>query len=816
MGGKSLVVRLIVAGLTTVMASTLPTTGVMAGPPARAWQAPPADNWAGHGTDPTNPQACDPIDPAQCLLPYPNDWFTKPDATSATGRRLDFVLPEMPHNAWGKPIETQEWNRSDGFSAGAQILTYVPGMTKNDDLAPSGLPAVTDLSANGGADLGVVLLDTQTGEHRPVWAEVDQYTQESGAAATGSVQQDLMIHPAVNLADGHRYIVALRHLVKDDGTVAQPSTAFAAYRDGTAPTTDPRRAHMESLFQVLQQAGVDRANLYLAWDFTTASTKNVTGRLLAIRDDAFRQLGDTNLADGVVAGSAPAFTVDGVTNYTPDQNGKLARQVTGHFTVPCYIAPSCDPPKKCGSIAGGVVNDCPTPSQFALDPTNPDAVPQQTPGQTYQANFICNVGRAGFDGHRKLRPVEYGHGLFGSAGEVNSDPQQTMASRFDMMYCATDWFGMATADVVNAVVALNDLSRFPMLTDRVQQGELDFLFLAREMIHSSGFASNAAFQWADGTSFIDTRQAFYDGNSQGGIFGGTVCAVSVDVNRCVLGVPGMDYSILLPRSSDYVANKPLSAYDPTAFNPKDPTAQTGYSQIFDTAYPDQSQRMLILDLIQTLWDRSDPNGYAAHMTGGLPGTPSHHVLLQPAYGDHQVANITAETEARTIGARAVEPPLVCARYGPYTDPMWGMTPIAAGDYPYDGSAITLFDTGPVRTVAPGANNGTDPPPTADLPNRSGDDPHEAPRRAPFGQVQKADFMSVGGRVTNPQPGGAPYFAWGWDGVAGLADTACPPPPGVPEAPVTPLLLLAGLGVLGALVVMARRTSSLVGPGSRQA
>ena len=42
--------------------------------------------------------------------------------------------------------------------------------------------------------------------------------------------------------------------------------------------------------------------------------------------------------------------------------------------------------------------------------------------------------------------------------------------------------------------------------------------------------------------------------------------------------------------------------------------------MFDSAYPDQSQRLLVLDLAQTLWDRSDPNGYASHMTGGLPDT----------------------------------------------------------------------------------------------------------------------------------------------------------------------------------------------------
>ena len=742
------------------------------------WVAPEDDHWAGHGVDPTNPAACDPIDDdagqqAPCMLPYPNDWFTKDDPSSATGRRLDLNALGMPRNAEGKPIEPQEWNRSDGFSAGAQILTFVPGMTKNADLVPSGLPPVTDLAMNDEPnDLGVVLLDTATGEKWPVWAEVDQYTDSAGPTPSPSIQQDLMIHPATNLVDGHRYIVALRHLVLDDGTTAQPPAAFKAYRDRTAPATDARTQHMENLFATLKQAGVARDNLYLAWDFTTASTKNVTGRLLAMRDDAFAQLGDTTLADGVVQGDAPAFTVDSVED-NPDDN--IAKRISGHFTVPCYIAPSCDPPVKCDQISQGVFDDCPTPGQFTLDPTDPDAVPSQTPGQTYQANFICNVGKTAYDAHQQMRPVEYGHGLFGGAGEVNSGPQRTMADQHGMLYCATDWTGMATSDVPNAVIALHDLSRFPFLTDRVQQGELNFLYLARLMVHPQGFSSAPEFQWADHTPFIDTStgQAYYDGNSQGGIYGGTVCAVSVDVQHCVLGVPGMDYSILLPRSSDYVAEQNVKDTDFSKFDPTDPGSATdlvGYSTLLDTSYPDQSQRMLILDLIQTLWDRSDPNGYATHMTDGLPGTPHHDVLLQVAYGDHQVANITAETEARTIGAHGFTPPLVTARYGDYKDPFWGVPSI---DGSWSGSAITLFDSGPAgyeRQVddadGGGTHRGTDPPPTADLPNRSGEDPHEAPRRAACGQQQKDLFLQVGGAAV-ATCGGAPYFSWSWDGVSGL-------------------------------------------------
>jgi hypothetical protein len=254
--------------------------------------------------------------------------------------------------------------------------------------------------------------------------------------------------------------------------------------------------------------------------------------------------------------------------------------------------------------------------------------------------------------------------------------------------------------------------------------------------------------------------------------------VSTDIRRCVLGVPGMDYSILLPRSSDYVATQPLTSYDPTKFDPKDPANQLGYSNLLDASYPDQSRRMLIFDLMQTLWDRADPDGYATHMTassagGLLPNTPDHHVLLQAAWGDHQVANITAEDEARTIGAGAIDPPVLDSRLsgsdqvdGAYTyapsSPFWGLPAITS--FPYDGSAIVMFDSGPVGA----SPYGTDPAPPSDVPNRSGDDPHEAPRRACAGQQQKSDFLTVGGMVTEPlQPDGPvppPYFSGGWQGT----------------------------------------------------
>ena len=73
-----------------------------------------------------------------------------------------------------------------------------------------------------------------------------------------------------------------------------------------------------------------------------------------------------------------------------------------------------------------------------------------------------------------------------------------------------------------------------------------------------------------------------------------------------------------------------------------------------------------------LWDRGEANGYAQHMTDDpYPGTPTHQVLMIEAFGDHQVANIGTETEARTIGAVVRTPALAPGR-SPTSSPFWGI------------------------------------------------------------------------------------------------------------------------------------------------
>ncbi|GAC1322611.1 MAG: hypothetical protein NVSMB25_17980 [Thermoleophilaceae bacterium] len=725
---------------------------------------------SGHQKD-SNPDqgtgSCDPIDPAVCLQPFPNDYFTVRDPTTDTGRRVSLNLTSMPRNKAGKPIDPSDINRNDGFGPGSPIVTKVPGMDNPKAFEQTGAVSLTDLARAYDADQPVVVINTRTLERQLIWAEVDSNPQDPA-------NRNLVIHPAKNLDEDTRYIVALRDMRNDVGGLLAPSPTFRSYRDHVV-TSDPaiegRRAHFEALFDTLAAAGIGRENLYLAWDFTVASARSLSERQLSIRDDAFRQLGDNNLADLTVQGSPPTFAVDKVTNFSVAENDKIARRVEGSYTVPCYLnAPGC-----------------PSGSRFLYPPGSTHGPPLAIPGNTTTAYFTCNIPRVAMAGGG-ARPSLYGHGLFGSRDEVNQDQAQRMDQEHNFMYCATDWVGMACnvpgtpsdpaggqaflaqlvaetlaghppstadCDVPTAIAAEGDLSNFPTLVDRVDQAFVNFMYLGRLMIHPSGFSSDPAFQRSPGASVIDTGRLYYDGNSQGGIFGGSLIALEPDLNRGVVGVPGMNYSVLLQRSSDFGTGASPPATNPTDIQFAYPLYQ---------AYPNELERQLILSLIQQMWDHSDPSGLAAHMTDNpLPNTPAHHVLMHVGLGDHQVSQYAAQAEARTIGARARVPWADPGRYFETGDPTYGIAPITG--YPYDGSAIVLWDIGPVRSspCAPGESTcGTDPPPITNTPPSGGQDPHEYPRRSAAARQMKSDFLSPGGMVTNTC-GSRPCYAGSWSG-----------------------------------------------------
>jgi hypothetical protein len=625
---------------------------------------------------------CDSFDPAVCLQPWPNDDFTVRDRTTPTGRRLNLQRSAMPANAAGKPIEPGDYNRNDGFGPGSPIHTKIPGLDIQAAFDRTGLVPETDMARAFDPGQPAVVIDADSGQRQLIWAELD-------SQASTNADRNLFIRPGKNFLEGHRYIVALRNLKRADGSTIEPQRPFRVYRDGivtTSSVVEARRVHMEDLFAKLGRAGIGRGDLYLAWDFTVGSAQRIAGRLLGIRDAAMAHLGTAGAPQHTPA--APCATAD-------DEDPALLR-VCGTFTVPCFL----DTP------------GCPPGSRFAFaSATSNDPVPIS--GNTMLANYECIV-RTDSTG---ARAALYGHGLLGDASEVDLPPQRSMVKDHDFIYCATDWKGMASEDVPNVGTILTDLSRFPTLTDRVQQGIVNFIYLGRLMTRAGGLPSDPAL-----TGKIDTAHLFYDGNSQGGIYGGTLTAVSPDIERSVLGVPGMNYSTLLQRSTDFAQ----------------------YATVLYGAYPDELERPLIFSLMQQLWDRSDPDGYAQHMTTSpYPDTPTHTVLMQSAVGDHQVANVAADVEARTIGARIRATPVEAGRSSGVT-PFYG---IPRTTFPSAGSVYEPWDAGAAfNAPAPSANT---PPVESD----TNQDPHGVPRRTAAAQQQKADHLKSDGTITDRCGGG---------------------------------------------------------------
>ncbi len=708
----------------------------------------------------------------ECLFPYPNNYFTKADSSTDTGLRLNLDIESTPANVSGVHIDPDDLNGSDGFSPGAPIVTQVPGLDTIQAFQTTGMVSIYEKSKYAAADQPLVMIDAATGQREPIWAELD-------ANATSPEQTDLLIHFNKNLLEGHRYIVAMRNLKRADGTTIEAPDGFRLYRNENEVTEnaliESRRPGFEDIFTKLGGAGIERDSLYMAWDFTVASERNLSERMLHIRDDAFAQLGDTNLADGIPAGTAPNFTIDpakstmnyGIPFNPGDPPGPAGnhgrgmeniRTVAGTFEVPCYLDIAGVPDPAPGN-PDGYPNGCPSGAHFKLDA---QGLPVRTPGATFTARFICNIPRSSvsstpgpIDVTDASRPSLYGHGLFGDYYELNRARNvRQLGDENGVMVCGTDWSGMAEDDVIpTAFNALQDMSKFENIPDRLQQGFLNYMYLGR-LMHTSaaqgGFVGDPAFQDDSGDPLFDPGALFYYGNSQGGIAGGALTALAPDFTRSVLYVPGMRYSELLTRSVDFET----------------------YSFVLYPSYPVERTRPLLLSMIQTLWDRGEPSGYAQHMTDDpLPNTPAHKVLIEMSYGDHQVSNVTTEAQARTIGAPLRRPALDNDRIQPgLIEPWFDMGTLGDLSGPAaDGSGMFVWDIGPKRMVGP-TEFGTDPSPlTNTWPDDSfGVDPHDTViEESPLIRKQIADFLKVNGKITDPaEPacGNHACYAAGWMGA----------------------------------------------------
>ena len=179
-------------------------------------------------------------------------------------------------------------NRADGFSPGSALLVKVPGLdtpaaAREEQAAAAHQPEARPREALAGRG--------HQRAHReapPVWAEIDSNPKRA--------KDRVADHPpGAQLRRGRALHRGAAQPEERARRSIRAGRGFRLYRDRIRTGAKPiekRRAHFEQLFRTLKRAGVRRGSLYLAWDFTVASERSLTGRMLHIRDDAFAQLGD--------------------------------------------------------------------------------------------------------------------------------------------------------------------------------------------------------------------------------------------------------------------------------------------------------------------------------------------------------------------------------------------------------------------------------------------------------------------------------------------------------------------------------------------
>lgn len=578
---------------------------------------PVSDAGTDAGTDagPTFRTECENVNPVHCMLPWPSDFYTEADPSTATGRRIAIPAEAMPQNNRRRPVDPAQLARFDGFSPMPTIMTSYPGQV---DAAT--LNGENDIAATLAATSTTLLIDAETGELVPHWAELDEWMH------TDPQRAPLYIRPAVRLREGHRYVVAVHGLRYVGGAAVTPSEYFQALRDGTSladSDVEARRAHFEDIFSIVTDAGVTRGALIEAWDFTTATGETIWGDLVAIRDDAVGRAGE---GLGRIGERGLPCTVVSVREGT-DVAENIYRRIEGTVTVPLYLN---------GPDSGSVMDSRLHRGQGGRPEAN------GTIEVPFLAQIPMSVATRVREGGDPGRLEVYGHGLFGSRGEIESGWHRNHQNELAVVSVAVDWWGMSSDDLARVTLSLQDFSTFDATPERLHQAVINFLAVARSFrgVCSELAEMQVALEGGSQMPAIDTSAAYYYGNSQGGIMGGVVAGVATDIERFVLGVGGMSYPLMIKRSTNWRT----------------------YDALMSIGYPDPLIRDLLLAVSTSLWDMAEPSTYSSHLVHDpLPGTPAKHILMQIGVNDAQVPNLSAELQARTIGIPYLSP----APYTPY-------------------------------------------------------------------------------------------------------------------------------------------------------
>ena len=464
---------------------------------------------ASAATAPPSGPGCDRLDDAACLLPFPNDAFTRKDRHTATGLRLALGPKQTPRNADGvahRPDRPQPHGRLQ------------PGLRHPHARSPAWRrPGRWRARTRSGSP------GWRAYARRVRAGAAPRRAHRASASRSGSSSTATPRTRATACSRSTRRATSPRAAATSSCCAASgPPRAAASRPGGASPrcaTASCARARYDRIFRTLKKAEVRRGpGLFLTWDFTVASRALAVGAHAPHPRRRLRRSSATaTSATASCRARAPRFTLGEASLNGDDAKyrARWGKVLEGTIEVPCYLdQPGCAPGARFNLGRGR--------------PARPAA------GQRPRGALLLR--RAAHGDRRTRRRGCPSTATACSAATARSSrtptsppwPRSTTSSSARRRGRAC-----RTRTSRNAVSVLQDLGRMPTIADRLQQGMLDALYLGRLMIHPQGLAANPLLQQARRGRSCRTGHLYYDGNSQGGIMGGALTAVAPDFTRAV-------------------------------------------------------------------------------------------------------------------------------------------------------------------------------------------------------------------------------------------------------------------------------------------
>ena len=532
------------------------------------------------------PPGCNPLAAElDCTLPLPSDVFLRPGDGGA-GDRLITMTPEaVVMGDDGTPVDPTVLHPADGWSVHPTVLALLPALPDESQLTF----LTDDVTATLEPGSTTLIIDTETGQPVLHFAELDPRPEDPARRA-------LIMRPLVRLEHARRYVVAIVGLDDASGAPIPAPEGFGHIRDRTAELDSATAALAErydaEVFPVLEELGVVREDIVLAWDFTVRSEEDASGDLLAIRDDLIARLDEV----------PPAASMLGEIERDEEEGMRFMNLA---IEVPYYLEGDAEPRHDICRTDGGV-EPC---------------------GGTLSVPVYVGIPDAVWDDpSTPARVIHYGHGFFGGRTEIDKGPAVEFATATNTVLIGVDWYGFAQVDL--ASISEDIVSR-PQIAlrfvDRVHQAMANQIALTRAIQTTlPELVVNDS-----GATLYDSSEVYYYGLSNGHILGGAFLALSPDIKVAAVGAGGGAYTTIMFRSLNFL---------PLEF-------------VLRQTISDALEQQKWAALAQLALDRIDPIQYAPWvLERPLPGARSdRRVLMQTGLGDVSVPFVAARLHARALG-----------------------------------------------------------------------------------------------------------------------------------------------------------------------